>query len=214
MSKTRVPVHGSLMKFVVVDPDATAGAVIGVNVRNQDGSIFVPALPAKPGETLDTTDDLDEGAYNLYFTDRRAQDAVGSILEDTSTIDLTYVGGTSIKANLVELVCTALTDLSYPNVVAVDGNNNAYYPDLTNPSDVSNIMGITANAAAAGSPVTVVTSRNFTETGWGWLPGRIFCGLSGGTLTQTAPSTGAIVEVARVISPTSIRVGMRATTLR
>jgi hypothetical protein len=39
--------------------------------------------------TLDS-DDIAEGSSNLYFTNERAQDAVGSILVDSDTIDFTY----------------------------------------------------------------------------------------------------------------------------
>ncbi len=39
-----------------------------------------------------TTTDLAEGS-NLYFTDERAQDAVGTILTDSSSIDFTYTDG-------------------------------------------------------------------------------------------------------------------------
>lgn len=47
------------------------------------------------------TGDLSEGS-NLYFTDERAQDAVGTILVDSSEIDFTYNDGTpSITAALV-----------------------------------------------------------------------------------------------------------------
>lgn len=54
-----------------------------------------------------TTDELPEGATNLYFTDERAQDAVGLILADTATIDLTYADGTpAISADLKLLSVT------------------------------------------------------------------------------------------------------------
>lgn len=36
------------------------------------------------------TDDIDEGAVNKYFTDEKAQDAVGGILQNTTTVNLTY----------------------------------------------------------------------------------------------------------------------------
>jgi hypothetical protein len=36
------------------------------------------------------TDGLTEGSTNKYFTDERAEDAIGAILTDTSTVDLTY----------------------------------------------------------------------------------------------------------------------------
>jgi hypothetical protein len=41
-------------------------------------------------KTADDSDDVAEGSSNLYHTDERAQDAVGTILTDTASIDLTY----------------------------------------------------------------------------------------------------------------------------
>lgn len=41
-------------------------------------------------KTADDSDDVTEGIANLFFTDERAQDAVGTILTDTSSIDFTY----------------------------------------------------------------------------------------------------------------------------
>jgi hypothetical protein len=47
-----------------------------------------------------TTSDIGEGT-NLYFTDERAQDAVGGILTDTATIDFTYNdAGAQITADI------------------------------------------------------------------------------------------------------------------
>lgn len=49
-----------------------------------------------------TTSDIAEGT-NLYFTDERAQDAVGGILTNTTTIDLAYNDGlNTISANVVD----------------------------------------------------------------------------------------------------------------
>lgn len=53
-------------------------------------------------EDVATTDDLPEGATNLYFTDERAQDAVGTILADSAEIAFTYDDGVpSISASIV-----------------------------------------------------------------------------------------------------------------
>lgn len=50
--------------------------------------------------TLDT-DDISEGTA-LYFTDERAQDAIGTILVDSASIDFTYDDGTpSITASVI-----------------------------------------------------------------------------------------------------------------
>jgi hypothetical protein len=61
-----------------------------------------------------TTDDITEGT-NQYFTDERAQDAVGGALTDTSTIDFTYNDGSNqitadVKSNSV--TNAMLTDVS------------------------------------------------------------------------------------------------------
>lgn len=48
-----------------------------------------------------TTSDISEGS-NLYFTDERAQDAIGTILVDTASVDLVYNDGTpSITATVL-----------------------------------------------------------------------------------------------------------------
>ena len=52
-----------------------------------------------------TTDDLAEGTTNLYFTDERAQDAVGAILDDTGDVPLAYDPDTrtiSARSNLAQ----------------------------------------------------------------------------------------------------------------
>jgi len=106
----KVPLFGNAAKAVTVEAGATVGAQIGVNLLMPDGSLATTAkLQALFGDgtpsdgSINTTDDLEEGAWNLWFTDRRAQDAVGGILADTATIDLAYTAGTSITATLKDL---------------------------------------------------------------------------------------------------------------
>jgi hypothetical protein len=103
--------------------------------------------------------------------------------------------------------------ISAETVAAIDASG-VHNPDLTNPADVQKIIGITSNAAASGAAVTVLTVGTLTEGGWSWVPGPIYCAASGGALTQTAPSTGAVVQVATAISATKIQVGIRPAILR
>ena len=42
------------------------------------------------GATQIDTDDLPEGSSNYWYTDERAEDAIGALLRDTTTIDKTY----------------------------------------------------------------------------------------------------------------------------
>jgi hypothetical protein len=75
-----------------------------------------------------STTDLDEGS-NLYHTDERAQDAVGSILTDSNTIDFTYNDATpSIAAEVItQLSITSdSSGVKLVNDSAAPGNTKYY----------------------------------------------------------------------------------------
>lgn len=57
--------------------------------EKSDTTDAVASVNGFTGVVVLTTTDIAEGS-NLYFTDERAQDAVGSILTDTASIDFTY----------------------------------------------------------------------------------------------------------------------------
>jgi hypothetical protein len=60
----------------------------------------VTSVNGQTGAVILDTGDISEGS-NLYFTDERAQDAVGTILTDSNTIDFTYTDATpSITADV------------------------------------------------------------------------------------------------------------------
>ncbi len=82
-------------------------------------SIGVNSVNNLTGDVTLTTTNIAEGT-NLYFTDERAQDAVGNILLDTSSIDFTYNdGGPTITADIK----TAFTDGLY---YRLDGTNDPF----------------------------------------------------------------------------------------
>jgi hypothetical protein len=58
-----------------------------------DTTDAVSSVNSQTGAVVLTTSDINEGT-NLYYTDERAQDSVGSILVDSSSIDFTYNDGT------------------------------------------------------------------------------------------------------------------------
>jgi hypothetical protein len=66
-----------------------------ITFKDASGTVaFLSDIPS-------TTDGLTEGSTNLYFTDERAQDAVGGMLVDGTTIDFTYDDATpSITAEV------------------------------------------------------------------------------------------------------------------
>ena len=77
-----------------LDFDAT-GILIGLPdiVPTSGGTIKTVEFDSKGRRIVEAeadTDDLPEGVANLYFTEERAQDAIGSILGDTTHISLAY----------------------------------------------------------------------------------------------------------------------------
>lgn len=94
--------------------------------QKSDGTDAVTSVNGQQGVVVLDTDDISEGS-NLYFTDERAQDAVGSILTGTSTIDLTYNDGTpsitaDVKDNSIGKV-KLTTDIADQSTIT--GGNNA-----------------------------------------------------------------------------------------
>lgn len=62
----------------------------------------VLSVNGQTGVVVLDTDDVLEGTTNLYHTDERAQDAVGTILVDSASVDLTYNDATpSITASVI-----------------------------------------------------------------------------------------------------------------
>lgn len=71
-------VHETTLNFTDPTQDNT------ITFKNASGTVaFTSDIPS-------TTDGLSEGTTNLYFTNERAEDAIGAILTDTATVDLTY----------------------------------------------------------------------------------------------------------------------------
>jgi hypothetical protein len=111
------------------------------------------------GTSAATTDDLPEGASNLYFTDERAQDAVGAVLDDTGDVELHFeiVGGirriwatlsAAVQAALAEAMSSVQsvtgtgvdnTDPRNPVVDSTPYDDGTFTPTLTfsTPGDLS-----------------------------------------------------------------------------
>jgi hypothetical protein len=84
LSDNNITVEGTddTHETVLTFTDPTQDNVI--TFKDETGTVaFTSDIPT-------TTDGLTEGSTNLYFTEERAEDAIGAILTDTATIDLTY----------------------------------------------------------------------------------------------------------------------------
>lgn len=104
-----------------------------------------------------STSYLPEGG-NLYFTDERAQDAVGTILTDSTTIDLTYTDGTpSITA---DIVATSITNSHISGSAAIAYSKLNLATSILD-ADISASAAIDATKIADGT----VTSAEFQYLG-------------------------------------------------
>ncbi len=71
------------------------------------------------------------------------------------------------------------------------------------------VLGVTLGAALAGDPVNVAVSGEVTEPSWAWAEDmQIFLGVDG-ALTQTIPTSGALLVVGVATAPTTILVGVK-----
>jgi hypothetical protein len=187
MKTARVQIYGMTGKYVVVDTDATDGATVGVNLFWPDGSKVTEAqlrsaisgAGSSPASAAGTSDEVDEGQYNLYFTVKRAQDAVGGILTDTDTIDFTYDGTAHfIKADLKDLadsgVGAALVRITRDPKGRISGTHAATTSDLSEGTNLYFTNARVGAALAQGTgviltvdPTTKVTTISATGGGGG-----------------------------------------------
>ena len=123
--KQRLPTVGGGYKIYRSDPDATKGAQVGVDLKAPDGSlvkwadILNPPASQEQANFNGTSDDVPEGQFNLYFTNERAQDAVGLILQNSANVTLTY----NDTANTITADLTNVTPTSGGSIfrLAFDG---------------------------------------------------------------------------------------------
>jgi len=125
-------------------------------------------------KSIDTTNDITEGATNLFFTNERAQDAVGATLTDTASVDLTYndslntISATVLPAgvdhnSLQNFVANKHIDHSAVNITAGTGLNGG--GDIT----TSRTLNIANTAVTAGSYGSVTQVPNYTVNAQGQL---------------------------------------------
>lgn len=118
-----------------------------------------------------STDDLPEGS-NLYFTDERAQDAIGNALSNSSTINLTYDDlFDSITASIIQ------TSIDHGSIGGLSDDDHTQY------------LNTTRHSAITGNP----HATNFLD-----LSDVVIAALNSGDMFYSN-STGDVIDLARPI---------------
>jgi hypothetical protein len=165
--------------YVAIGDVGVADGVASLDSNGKIPDSEIPSTIARDTEIPSNTDSLSEGTTNKYFTDERAQDAVGNavgsglsyndtsgaISVDTSTIATQSYVGTAIS-NLVDAAPTTLNTL---NELAAALGDDANYA-----STVSTALGNKLDSTTAAS--TYLTQSNASST----------------YLTQSLASTGYV----------------------
>lgn len=90
------------------------------------------------------------------------------------------------------LTLTASMDIGGHRGVSVDHDGMAAYADKGSSPDC---IGISTGAAEADAALVVQTAGEMSEPGWSWAPGApVYLG-DAGVMTQTAPTTGHLVQI-------------------
>jgi hypothetical protein len=103
----------------------------------------------------------------------------------------------------------AAEPISGQRVVATDSNGDFIYADSSTPAHAQSTIGVTIGAAAQGDTATAIALGPLTENSWTWTPGSLIFLGTNGTLTQTAPSTGFVMVVAKAVTATTIFVNVQ-----
>ncbi len=179
------------------------------------GGGVVDSVNGQTGIVVLDTDDITEGLTNLYYTDERAQDAIGTILTDTSEIDFTYndaaptisaalVAG-SIDETKLDVSVNASLDLAdsalQPNIAIVGATKTKVTYDADGL--------ITAGADATTADIAPSTNRNYLTDAQAVVIGNTSgtntgdqTNISGNaaTVTTNANLTGPITSVGNATS--------------
>ena len=135
------------------------------------------------------------------------QDVKVNLVQEDITLDI-QSGGLVPISDDISLV--AGVNLSALRAVTTDGAGAAVYASNATASDAV-VVGITFTAASAGQNVVIKTSGIIEDAGWAWTKGPVYLGTNG-TLTQTAPTGGAIVvPVGRALTATKLQIDIEPT---
>ena len=128
---------------------------------------------------------------------------------NNETITLNIESGGLIAVSQ-DLTLTAGESLSALRAITTNSSGEAVYASNTTLSNAQ-VVGITLGSASSGQQVGVKTFGTITDASWNWTKGAVYLGTNG-TLTQNAPSGGAIiVQVGKALTATQLFVDVETT---
>ena len=151
---------------------------------------------------------------NLLTTLDTVENIITVIDEESLNFTCEAVGPQGPAGTNANTTITAVAgeDLSGHRAVVLV-SNIAYYADSTDVSHALKVSGITTGAALTSATATIQVNGELTEPSWSWSDGPIFIGING-QLTQTVPSSGFILEVAKAITSTKILINIKRPLMR
>jgi hypothetical protein len=139
--------------------------------KAHSGADNVTSVNGFAGAVVLTTDNVNEGTVNLYYTDNRAKDAAGAALGNTATINLSYNGGTRTITGLVNnnsIDQNKLTTTATDQDTIIGGNGTAL--------SVTSAPKLKSNeiAGEALAATTIYAMRYGRAADSGFVAGRMY----------------------------------------
>lgn len=166
--------------------------VVVVTQPNTDTVVVVADTPiVGVTETAREVVDLESPVFVTVDTKTQEQVVVSAGEQGPQGVP----GVDSDATGLLKKQYTAGATLSGHRVVKMGGDGRVVYADQSTLYDADILLGVTLNAANEDDPVVVHLFGEAEEVSWSWtIHGSIYLGVNG-LLTQTAPTSGALVRV-------------------
>lgn len=205
MAKVRVPIWNSPGKYATIDTDPARGTTLGVDlyyngrlldpreILNSYGggstviSVSGGGSSSGPGSSIRTTDELDEGRWNWYFTVERAQDAIGAALANSLNVTLTYDDGAN----------TITADLTKTGVVAGTYGDATHYPVVT-VDGRGRVTAASVRASSGGIPEAPIDGKTYGRKDGAWAQ------MSGGGKGAVGASLGPPLGETGIVLPSRV----------
>jgi hypothetical protein len=93
-------------------------------------------------------------------------------------------------------------------VIRADVNGFAEYASSSNISHADTVLGISTHSVTDNSLLNIRCAGYMEDSSWNWNIGKIFLGVNG-TIQQSLPSNGFILQLGNAVSPTKININIK-----